>query len=189
MALEHELSYAFGGPDWLVKTSDYLLPRQFFLHIRGDEKSATVPTVALGFEVIDGNPQCRSVSVTSSTNGREIRAADVRKILVEDMLELAVSELALRIIEWEDNRIGMTDDTDPVEVRKSIRAVRRQSRTQISSEKLARVAEVYRANPHAPTRAVADEFGIAERTASLYVRRARDAGVLGEALKGKGGEQ
>lgn len=43
---------------------------------------------------------------------------------------------------------------------------------------LQRVAEVYLSATRAPTQAVADAFDIAHRTGVLYVRRARDAGLI-----------
>ena len=55
---------------------------------------------------------------------------------------------------------------------------------------LREVAETYRREiDGTPTAAVGDHLGVAIRTARLYVRRARDAGLLGEALSGKAGER
>jgi hypothetical protein len=55
---------------------------------------------------------------------------------------------------------------------------------------LREVAEVYRSNVDAnPTEAVGRHLGVAERTARLYVRRARDAGFLGQAMRGQAGER
>lgn len=56
----------------------------------------------------------------------------------------------------------------------------------ISGELLRRVAQVYRANiDHAPTRAVAETFGVKPRMASGYVQRARAAGYLPKTTQGK----
>jgi hypothetical protein len=70
----------------------------------------------------------------------------------------------------------------------STRAVR-SARRKVTDDVLRDVAEVYRREiGKNPTEAVADHLGVAMRTAGLYVRRARDAGFLGEALRGKAGE-
>lgn len=65
----------------------------------------------------------------------------------------------------------------------------RAPRRTITDELLREVADVYRREiNHAPTVAVGKHLGVAMRTARLYVRRARDAGHLGEAIWGKAGE-
>jgi hypothetical protein len=65
-------------------------------------------------------------------------------------------------------------------VAKDVKRARRNPRRQIPDARLPEVAEVYRANPKRPTAAVADRFGIALRTAFVYVKRARDQGLLEE---------
>lgn len=65
----------------------------------------------------------------------------------------------------------------------------RAPRRTITDDLLREVAAVYRREiDHAPTVAVGRHLGVAMRTARLYVRRARDAGHLGESLWGKAGE-
>jgi hypothetical protein len=52
-----------------------------------------------------------------------------------------------------------------------------------------KVAEVYRkAAGRSPTKAVADHFNVSRATASGWVRRARDAGALGETEERRAGE-
>lgn len=51
------------------------------------------------------------------------------------------------------------------------------------------VARVYRDGGARGAQAVADHFGVALRTAQLWVRQARDEGELGESLRGRAGEQ
>jgi hypothetical protein len=56
----------------------------------------------------------------------------------------------------------------------------------INSEFLKQVADVYRQNiAHAPTRAVAKEFGVKPRMASTYVDKARKADLLPPTKQGK----
>jgi hypothetical protein len=66
------------------------------------------------------------------------------------------------------------------------------TRRKITAEHLEQVAVIYRrhaAISKRPTEAVADAFGVPRDTASKWVRRARDAGLLGPTSKGKKGEQ
>jgi hypothetical protein len=55
----------------------------------------------------------------------------------------------------------------------------RHPRRKVTPDLLAQVANVYRANRPSgkPTTAVREHFDLAESTASLYVKRARDAGL------------
>ena len=76
-------------------------------------------------------------------------------------------------------------EPDLAAVAKSVSRARRNTRRQIPDEKLSEVADVYRANPTRPTAAVAERFGLALRTASLYVKRAREAGLLEEVRRGE----
>lgn len=76
---------------------------------------------------------------------------------------------------------------DPV---RQVREARTARKTKVTPALLREVAEVYRANvAHQPTQAVAEHFDKAHRTATLYVKRAREAGYLGAAIKGKAGER
>ena len=68
--------------------------------------------------------------------------------------------------------------TDDATRRRTISGLRRQSRNKVTGEVLEQVADVYLKNPHAPTKAVGREMGLAPSTASLYVKRAREAGFL-----------
>lgn len=64
-------------------------------------------------------------------------------------------------------------------------------RNRVTAEHLAEVAEVYRVadkEGRAPTMAVAEHFGTSHRTATRWVKAARDLGKLGPTVPGKGGE-
>lgn len=62
-------------------------------------------------------------------------------------------------------------------------------RASVTDERLREVAAVYRSSGQTPQRAVAEHLGCAHRTAGWWIRRARDAGFLGEAVGPKAGEQ
>jgi hypothetical protein len=129
------------------------------------------------------------VLLRSLPDGREVRQSDVRSADVEQFLEVACQMVALHVTE--EHGAGAVSAAhsgapgDVSHVARSVARARRNTRRQIPDSKLPEVAEVYRANPDRPTAAVAEQFGIALRTASLYVRRARNAGLLKEAQNGK----
>ena len=70
------------------------------------------------------------------------------------------------------------------------RDARASRKVKITDALLREVASVYRANVNdRPTEAVAEHFGRQHRTATQYIKRARERGFLGPAIKGKAGEQ
>ncbi len=133
-----------------------------------------------------GIPQCREVFLQSHPDGREVRAADLPSAAdLELYSEIACEMVALHVTEDLPGGGVMAahsgSQPDLAVVAKGVRRVRRNTRRQLSDDRLPEVAEVYRASPGRPTAAVAERFSIALRTASLYVKRARDAGLLEEA--------
>jgi hypothetical protein len=162
-----------------------LLPRSFeacFPDNRG------APELHLRIEMRGGVPQCRELLLLSPPDDREIRQADLRSADVEYFLGVACQMAAVHVTEeLEGGGIVVTDygtDADLTRVAKSVSRARRNTRRKIPDDKLHIVAEVYRANPGRPTAAVAEHFHLPLRTASLYVKRARDARLLEENTDG-----
>ena len=159
--------------------TETLLPRRFvacFPDNRGG------PELHLRFEMSAGVPYCREVALRSVPGGREVRQVDIRSADLEQYLEIACQMAALPVTQkLEGGGIMASQVTSPAglaAVARSVSRARRNTRRQIPDSRLPEVAEVYEANPGRPTAAVAERFGIALRTASLYVKRARDAGLL-----------
>lgn len=171
--------------EW-VDVGDYKLPTAFALRDSA-RKGSDEPNLLVEFEVRDGVPVCRRVVFEATADGREVRTSDLRRLRVEDLLEDATTNVAHREDSEGEYYRNFQEWRDVV---RAVRSKRRDGRRRISDDVLREVAEVYRANVEQyPTRAVADHLGgVADRTARLYVRRARDAGFLGPSLKGKGGE-
>ncbi|MGH3737202.1 MAG: hypothetical protein ACRDT6_16535 [Micromonosporaceae bacterium] len=168
---------------------EYEMPERFALKYQptGDE-----PAWRMDFQVRDGVPQCRRLVVEATDSGRDIRSVDLR-LSVEGSLELAGRHVAVRRTVDESGRTRLVRDLGDLLSGATLRAVRRTrqaARRTVTDEVLRDVAEVYRRNvADNPTEAVRAHLGVADRTARLYVRRARDAGFLGEALPGKAGER
>jgi hypothetical protein len=165
----------------VLKGTETFLPRAFVACFPDDRGG---PELHLRFEVRAGVPQCREALLLSLPEGREIRPADVKSVDIEQYLSISCQMIALHIVEQYETggveAVHSHREPDLDAVARQISKARRNTRRQIPDEKLAEVAEVYRANPQRPVKAIRDRFGIAERTAALYVRRARDAGLLDE---------
>jgi transposase-like protein len=113
---------------------------------------------------------------------RDVRSADLRRIRLEDALEQAWLKVTRRPSVVVDRAMPadlLGQPTTPEKL-KTIRGLRKQSRRRVTSTRHREVAEIYREHldSGAPTKAVAEHFGIADSTASLYVREARNAGLL-----------
>jgi hypothetical protein len=133
-------------------------------------------------------PRVITVMVCSQEDGREVRASDFRQLrpledIVEDSFELVAYRLGDQPVP--DNR---DFDAEARERRRMLSSVRRRDR-RVFTEKMAEdVAAIYAANYHtgAPTKAVKDHFRIGTSTASLYVKRARELGLIDQLLKERG---
>ena len=120
-------------------------------------------------------------------NGREVRSVDLRRLRsLEEVIEDAWGQASFHPLTF----LGDTMDevtvsmeralaAQPAEMKRAIRGLRQRSRRKITPQVLAEVAEVYREHlsTGAPTKAVGEHFGLAPSTASLYVKRARAAGL------------
>lgn len=158
-----------------IRDGGMLLPRRFeasFPDSRGG------PELRLRIEMRGGIPQVRQVLLGCVPDGREVRQSDVRSVDIDLYLEVACQLAALHVTDELDAGGIMAAHSgapgDLATVARSVSRARRNTRRQIPDDKLHQVAEVYRANPRRPTAAVAERFGIALRTASLYVQRARE---------------
>jgi hypothetical protein len=173
--------------EWADIGGDRQLPVRFWLE---SPSWTDEPAWRIDFEVRDGHPRCRRVVVEAGDRGPEVRSVHLRTLLIEDLLEGAATNVARQTVVDEHGvttwvRTGFRDWRDVV---KDVRGARR-GRPRMTDEALSVVADVYRANVNdKPTKAVAEQFNVADRTARLYVKRARDAGFLGSAVPGKGGE-
>lgn len=165
-----------------------MLPKTFAAHLSEDEAGG--PDVDFVFEVRSGSVECRDVHVRATEAGHEVRVTGLAGLRVQDVLEETVK--ALLFVEPKPDGSGnylfpltaWNGFQDPV---KHVRTARK---VKVTDALLREVADVYRANVNRqPTAAVAEHFDKAHRTAGLYVKRARDRGFLGAAIKGKAGER
>lgn len=186
-------SHVLGGAAGIVRVKDRAVPAAFQMEVCSDNGT---PDLVLSFEVRDGVPQCRRAELRSTEDGREVLSSDLRGVKLEDLLELAVLQVAMSLtVEHQEGGVvsHMTPITTEVEARETltqIRSARREGRRRVTDDLLRDVARIYRENVDSnPTAAVADHTGRRHRTAALYVQQAREAGFLGASIPGKAGEQ
>ena len=160
------------------------------------------PDMHVRVEVRDGSPEIVELGWKARPEQREVRQRDLRGL---DLNKLAIDIYASFFAEKrppfpaysEDGSLPSDELLDEwaAGVRKSKQAARnfvdrqrrpREYRT-MTDDKLRVVADVYRANVNkrAPTQAVAKHFGVGNRTASTYVQKARERGLLPPTIRGK----
>lgn len=148
-------------------------------------------------ELRDGAPQIVKLSWTSGPHQSEIRQKHLRQIdLAKLAADLVVSTMKTVHSGLDADYLGQPRDT--ARLVKEIRESKRMARKFVERQRLPRehrritdsflkaVAEVYRENIHgAPTKAVANHFGVKDRMASKYVDRARQKGYLPPTKQGQ----
>ncbi|WP_162943629.1 hypothetical protein [Arthrobacter celericrescens] len=135
-------------------------PLQEFLYVR------------YGFGMIGGAHRLLHIEMDSVSGTREIQAADLRRPRIEYVLEASLLHLCRT--PWPAGSIARRRDVATVMKR----------RRRLSDDVLQEVARVYEANiDDAPTQAVANHFDLQLRTASLRVKRAREAGYITKPAK------
>lgn len=142
------------------------------------------PDMFIKAAVRDGSPQVVELSFTSRPGQSEVRPKHLRDI---DLEQLAKDLYGFEVIEadlddggavWE--KAGRAADKF-IERQRLPRDYRR-----IDDALLREVAAVYRANfSSAPTQAVAKHFGVKDRMAATYVKKARDKKFLPQTKRGK----
>jgi hypothetical protein len=195
MAVKHNTRIEIQGLGWMdydgmdegVRVGDRLLPRELDVHFPGAQDQ---PALRMHLEVVDGVPQCRSLTIESRPGAREVRTVDVRAVALEDWIEKLYSLAATVIVESGPD--GMTtgvvswDEKDLRRTARTIQQARAVSRRKITPSFLADVATVYRNHAdERPVEAVQATFGGSYRTAAMYVQKARGAGLLPPTTPGR----
>lgn len=152
----------------------------------GDDAPIYVVECAYGDDAI---PRTEAVHIARRpTGGREVRSIDLRRMrpledVVEDAWQLAARTPGVVVIANTEEEAQRRFDAELLAIhterKRTIRGLRHQARRRVTPELLEEVARVYRENvaSGAPTKAVREHFGIQPSTASLYVKRAKDAGL------------
>jgi len=173
-----------------ARVGDRFLPQRIDVHCPSAEGQ---PGLRMALEVVDGRPQCRSITFESTDGGREVRQQDLRAIQVSQWVDDLFAAFAAEVVEEVDGVVTAINHSGE---REHIRAVRQvqdarkgRAARKIDDEFLRGVADLYRANAHTrpggPTEAVAVAYGVGKRMAATYVQQARKLGLLPETTQGK----
>lgn len=144
------------------------------------------PDMFVRVELRDGSPRVVQLAYESASDQNEVRQKHLRSV---DVDRLATDLLAAWIGHQFANSLGPRDQRKSAQ-RAAIKFLEHQrlprERRAINDALLKKVADVYRKNiSRAPTKAVAESFGVRDRMASAYVERARKAGHLPPTKQGK----
>ncbi|MEE2852238.1 MAG: hypothetical protein VX424_06240 [Actinomycetota bacterium] len=161
-----------------------LLPRWVEL----ETKSRGEPSEFARVEIRDGVPRLVELHWKAAQGQREIRQKDLRGRQVSTYLDDVYRQAVIQVRDGQPllNIAGMgsTQDRKVREVLEEARAAT-EGKPRKTAEFLQQVAAVYKANPAAPTAAVARTFGVKIRQASNYVDSARERGLLAPTTQGK----
>ena len=179
----HVVCQMFGG-ERVENDDGTWTPREFtYVEVPSD---GTAPYFVMECEYSphDLVPRIMTIQVIQrDPSSREVRSTDLRHIHLEDALEQAWLKVTYRPVKVRDADASPADMVSPATVeqgkRRTLRGLRSQNRRKVTPNLNQKVAEIWLADDTgAPTKAVADHFDLAPSTASLYVKRARDAGLL-----------
>jgi|SRR5271157_974997 len=145
--------------------------------------------------VAGGVPRCTEVRVFSTRDDVEVEARHLRDRKWENLIEHACANAALSVTA-EDTAFVTYEPVDAesesearqalAEIRRARRAGRRLARGHgYPDEMLRRVAEIYEHGGRHPTRAVQEAEGVAQSTAQLYVKKARERGFITRPAPGR----
>jgi hypothetical protein len=147
------------------------------------------PDFRCRIELRDEVPRLVELGWRANENQNEIRQKHLRAAEIADLVNTVYRSQVFEVRDvWRD-KPGMAIPTISDEQNRIIRNLvhdMRAGRRHVNTEMLRQVAEVYRANfDEAPAEAVARTFGVKQRMAHEYVRRARERGFLPPTTQGK----
>lgn len=182
-----KVEHALGGGG--TRYGDTWLPHEFTVTLSPIVK----PELRVGIRLTitttaDGGPRCSEVALFSMDDDGDVPAAVLRGLRLEDWVERACAHAALTVDSEADDGSTAWSLPGPDQgrvVRGDVQRARRTARgTGYDDDFLHEVARVYSGGGKTPTKAVRESFGVAQSTAQLYVKRARDKGVLPPVTKG-----
>lgn len=129
--------------------------------------------------VADETPRCTAVTFRTLDGEGDMPAGVIRDFRLQDLIELACSRAVEPNAAGRDGwRLPFHDPAWLAADRRARKAVGG-ARRRYTDDMMREVAEVYTANVTSwPTRAVRERFGVAQSTAQLYVKKARQRGFL-----------
>lgn len=183
----HVVYQMFGGNRVLHDDGSWA-PSEFTYVEMPNDPAAPYFVMECQYSPEDLVPRVIAVQAIQRESSREVRTSDLRSISLESALEAAWLKIIQR-----GHMVQPDEPVDPATAlahiqagdadranRQTYRGLRAQNRRRVTDGRLREVAEVYEdaLSSGQPTKAVKEHFGLATSTASLYVKRAREAGYL-----------
>jgi hypothetical protein len=157
----------------------YALPMEFYIIFKRDGEA----DLRLDFEA----GRLTRVALQATTDHPEILAGDSRNLPLLHFRDEAVKRLA-KPITTKDGEVVMILEEAPYGGYDEAKRAYNRGRGRVTVERLSRVAELVREFPKSPDergiasarayQAIREEFEVADRAAQLWVKRARDRGLL-----------
>lgn len=168
------------GVDTHVAVGDLYVPRRIDVSFPGEGEQ---PALAMCIEVLDGVPTCTRLVLEANPGGRGIWGKDLVAIHLEHWVETFVSACSERILSRDGGRIATAMGSALVgdELRNrmtTVRAARATTRRKLTPAFLAEVAELYTKSDRGGLGRVQAAFRVSKVTATRYVGRAREAGLI-----------
>lgn len=176
-------SYDADSPDDWVQVGDRWVPQRISVH----SPMPNEPDLTMTIEVRQGIPVYTVVTLQARPDGPEVRKKDL-DLPLDDWLEQVVASCSMIAMELDESGRPKRLRKKPSDRRLAMANARRarSGRPRISSERLQKVAQIYREHvADRPTEAVSRAFGVSHRTAARYVQQARGARLLPDTTPGK----
>jgi hypothetical protein len=178
----HVVYRMFGG-ERVENNDGTQTPREFTYVEMPSDPAAPYFVMECEYSPVDLVPRIMTFQLIQRDPMREVRSTDLRHVHLEDALEQAWLKATIQPVRVKGNEASPADVASPAKTeqdkRKTLRGLRSQNRRKVTPNLNQKVAEIWLGDATgAPTKAVADHFDLAPSTASLYVKRARDAGLL-----------
>src|SRR5215218_3668402 len=185
---------------YLVVARGVEIPERFTYSVPSIDGS---PAATVELRMVDGQPICERLELAATEGSQPVTSVGLRRLNLGQLIE-AAAYAATRITALQPLPDDASDPAYHQRQRLILRARARQRgvadpiRTAVSGHPrrltdlpeggLSRVADEYRlalARRERPTKRLMQEFHVSRSTASRWVRRARDAGLLDEPVAGR----
>jgi hypothetical protein len=132
---------------------------------------------ALVVTVLDGVPRATEIRLFTVRDGAEVTAQHLRERKLENLIEFACMTAGV-LVEHHAGFVSYTLSGSPDDAQRlltDVRSARKRARRRGYPDELLReVADIYQRAERHPTKAVREALGVAESTAQLYVKKARE---------------